>query len=128
MKGGAHVTPRRSSRVAARAEEREQDTTGIPSEAAKASAGPDDGQDAAVVEAQTSSQPEAQEELKEEEPGLDAFEEETRSAVDAFQAAAADPATFLRPSTEVSELARKAAKVHVWPTQNTQSSTRRSCW
>jgi hypothetical protein len=42
---------------------------------------------------------------------LDAFEKGTREAVDAFEAAIAEPAAFLRPNTTISELARKAAKV-----------------
>ena len=42
---------------------------------------------------------------------LDAFEEDTREAVDSFEAAVAEPAAFLQPSEEISHLARRAAKV-----------------
>ncbi|CAK0787054.1 hypothetical protein CVIRNUC_010270 [Coccomyxa viridis] len=73
------------------------------------------------VEAETSSEQEppsheAAEEslmadqLSEEEPELDAFEEDTRAAVDALQEAVTEPAAFLRPSSEISELARQAAR------------------
>lgn len=115
MQEGALFTPRRSSRVAARAEQehdREQGANGTVEGAAEP-----DGQDAAVVvEAPAASQPEATEgQAGEEEPELDAFDEDARAAVDAFEAAAADPAAFLRPSAEVSGLARQAAKVHAGP-------------
>ena len=55
------------------------------------------------------------EQLPEEEPELDAFGEDTRAAVDALQGAVAEPAAFLRPSTEISELARQAARVSERP-------------
>ena len=51
------------------------------------------------------------EQLSEEEPEMDAFEEDTRAAVDALQEAVTEPAAFLRPSREISELARQAARV-----------------
>lgn len=114
MEAGAHMTPRRSSRVAARAE-REQDEAKDTADITEGAAEPDDVQDATLVEVETASQPEAPDGQEDEEPELDAFDEDARRAVDAFEAAAADPATFLRPSTEVSELARKAAKVHASP-------------
>ena len=55
------------------------------------------------------------EQLSEEEPELDAFEEDTRTAVDALQEAVTEPAAFLRPSKEISELARQAARVSEGP-------------
>ena len=55
------------------------------------------------------------EQLSEEEPELDAFEDDTRAAVDALQEAVTEPAAFLRPSTEISELARQAARVSERP-------------
>ena len=42
---------------------------------------------------------------------LDVFDDSTRAAVDSFEAAVAEPAAFLQPSAEISELARAAAKV-----------------
>lgn len=48
-----------------------------------------------------------------DDPELDVFEEGTREAVDSFEAAVAEPAAFLQPSTEISHLARRAAKVFV---------------
>lgn len=50
--------------------------------------------------------------VSDEEPELDAFGEVTRAAVDALQEAVAEPAAFLRPSTNISQLARHAAKVN----------------
>ena len=55
------------------------------------------------------------EQHSEEEPELDAFEEDTRAAVDALQEAVTEPAAFLRPSREISELARQAARVSERP-------------
>lgn len=52
------------------------------------------------------------EQLSDEEPELDVFEEDARAAVDALQEAVAEPAAFLRPSASISELARHAAKVN----------------
>ena len=57
------------------------------------------------------------EQHSEEEPELDAFEEDTRAAVDALQEAVTEPAAFLRPSSEISELARQAARVSERPRQ-----------
>jgi len=50
--------------------------------------------------------------VSDENPELDAFGEVTRAAVDALQEAVAEPAAFLRPSTNISQLARHAAKVN----------------
>ena len=55
------------------------------------------------------------EQHSEEEPELDVFEEDTRAAVDALQEAVVEPAAFLRPSREISELARQAARVSERP-------------
>ena len=55
------------------------------------------------------------EQLSEEEPELDAFEDDTKAAVDALQEAVTEPAAFLRPSREISELARQAARVSERP-------------
>ncbi len=51
------------------------------------------------------------EQATDDEPELDAFDEGARAAVDALQEAVAEPAAFLRPSSEISALARQAAKV-----------------
>ena len=55
------------------------------------------------------------EQASEDEPELDAFDEGARAAVDALQEAVAEPAAFLRPSAEISVLARQAAKVRERP-------------
>lgn len=55
------------------------------------------------------------EQASEDEPGLDAFDEGARAAVDALQEAVAEPAAFLRPSAEISALAKQAAKVRERP-------------
>lgn len=123
---------RRSKRAAAQSA-REMPTDKLTQrDAAPAVARPVDNPDAMEaaelneVEAETSSEQEppsheAAEEslmadqLSEEEPELDAFEEDTRAAVDALQEAVTEPAAFLRPSSEISELARQAARVSERP-------------
>lgn len=54
---------------------------------------------------------ESEDESEDGEAKLDAFEPGARETVDAFEVAVAEPAVFLRPNAEISELARKTAKV-----------------
>lgn len=112
---------RRSRRAAGRATDvnEEQHQQSVPVEDAVTEDAEDDaeGDDGSSEEDEEADDEQGSSEEEAEE--LDVFDDSTREVVDAFEAAIADPAAFLRPSSEISELARKAAKVkqaawHTW--------------
>ncbi len=114
VSGPQQAAPRRSRRVAARAPEEQssaaEDAPGH-AELLAAEEQPEEVPADAGLGGQGAEEDDEQSTEEEGAAQLDAFEGDTREAVDAFEAAVADPATFLRPSAEVSELARRAAKV-----------------
>ena len=126
------ITMRRSKRAAAQSAKKMQadsltqrDAAPVPARSvidadAVEAAEPDEAEAETSSEQEPSSHEAAEEslmadQLSEEEPELDAFEEDTRAAVDALQEAVTEPAAFLRPSSEISELARQAARVSERP-------------
>ncbi len=111
QKAAEQPSLRRSKRAAAQASAEQEDDASPMGAAAGLAEEDDSAQDDADQDGNVTENDQSDASTDEEAAELDVFDDSTREAVETFETAVSEPAAFLQPSAEISELARTAAKV-----------------